>query len=483
MFQIFLTAALLLCGAYINANDTEIDALARALKAIAMAPEPLTYEQQKIMNFQLIESIKQNKSIETIQEIIKKGANVNCRSTHGMTPLHLAYWRSNLDVAKLLIEKGADVNAEDEIQESTPLFWARNFKFATPLIQNGAKLDVQDKYKNTLLHHACSTGDTEFIKFLIGKGANVNAENNVKKTPLHSACTSGDLKAVELILKEKPNVNAKSTLGITPLHEACAQDNFDIATLLITHGADVNAKDINGRMPLHEACGRSTVEAIVNRMVVIKKRTTDIAKFLVEQGSNLFTSANNGKTPWENLSKEEKATLLQSLFPLKPNVLLYPRSFLENMLFEFSQAMTNSVDSIKLDPIKEKTILNFDKGAWTKKELQLTEDERNTVLSIVKKLITLLYIGKKKFLEDIAILGKNELGFTDKELIMCAKLFTDKSPLINFLALHSQSSMKSKNYYLKNLKTIEPEPVEKKGKKKKPFYEDIKIFFKKFYEA
>ena len=133
--------------------------------------------------------------------------------------------------------------------------------------------------------------------------------------------------------------------------------------------------------------------------------------------------------------------------------------------------MTNSINSATLTDEKKRWLLKIN--------TPLEQHEKLVLISLVQKFINLLYIGQDKFCSDLFILKKNVLGFNDKELALCAKLFTDKSPLINLLAQYNQnwlSKDRMLNYFFKNLKNIVPEPMGKKTKKQRP-YKDINIFF------
>jgi len=106
--------------------------------------------------------------------------------------------------------------------------------------------------KKTVLHIVCRMGDAEIAKLLIEKGADVNAKDQDDKTPLHSASENGHLKVVDLLIKEGADVNVENkVLGETPLNFAVNKGHLDIAKLLIENKADVNVKNkIWGETPL-----------------------------------------------------------------------------------------------------------------------------------------------------------------------------------------------------------------------------------------
>ncbi|MDR2583605.1 MAG: methylmalonyl-CoA mutase family protein [Fibromonadaceae bacterium] len=90
--------------------------------------------------------------------------------------------------------------------------------------------------------------NVEVAKVLISMGANVNAKEQSGLSPLHIAVTYGNIKVAEILISNGANVNAKEDNGMTPLHIAAvakntaAGRNVEIAKILIHHGANVNAK-------------------------------------------------------------------------------------------------------------------------------------------------------------------------------------------------------------------------------------------------
>jgi len=90
--------------------------------------------------------------------------------------------------------------------------------------------------------------NVEVAKVLISMGANVNAKEQSGLSPLHLAVTYGNVKVAEILISNGANVNAKEDNGFTPLHIAAvakntaAGRNIEIAKILISNKADVNAR-------------------------------------------------------------------------------------------------------------------------------------------------------------------------------------------------------------------------------------------------
>ena len=133
------------------------------------------------------------------------------------------------------------------------------------LIQKGAKVNVKEKYGRTPLHWASVHGNLEFATLLIQKGAKLDVKNKDGETPLHLVNKSliGKLEVASLLIQKGAKVNVKEKYGRTPLHWASVHGNLEFATLLIQKGAKVNLKAKDGRTPLSIAKSKKT-ERLLN---------------------------------------------------------------------------------------------------------------------------------------------------------------------------------------------------------------------------
>jgi len=238
----------------------------------------IVFAQQDSLNRALFDAVKAN-NLERVKELIKNGADVMASNEYGYTPLHKACMnKSNFEIAKLLIEKGADVNAKlsennnDYTGYSTLHFAVKenNFKLTKLLVENGADVNAivskkakWNHYKGfSPLHVACwNENGFEIVKLLVAKGADVNArvsENNKWDykpgyNSLHFACDNENgFEIAKLLIDNGADVNTKNKNLQTPLHFSCDIENgFEIAKLLIKNGADLNAKDDDKYTALH----------------------------------------------------------------------------------------------------------------------------------------------------------------------------------------------------------------------------------------
>jgi len=104
----------------------------------------------------------------------------------------------------------------------------------------------------TLLHIAAIRLQTEIMKLLIERGADLNAVTWNGETVLHFAAKQINRPATELLLDFGMDVNRADNRGYTPLHNAARYSHSDTIALLLEHGADTHAKTTDhGDTPLH----------------------------------------------------------------------------------------------------------------------------------------------------------------------------------------------------------------------------------------
>jgi ankyrin repeat protein len=142
--------------------------------------------------------------VETVQQMLEQTPDLAHRfSQDGWTYLHQAAQLGRRDVADLLLQHGADVNAR-----------AHNGLANTPILC------------------AVIAQHTEIVALLLAHGADVNAPNSAGSTPLHKAAIGGNCSLLRLLLAHGAHVNARNTGGQTPVAHAVHLGHVEAAALL-----------------------------------------------------------------------------------------------------------------------------------------------------------------------------------------------------------------------------------------------------------
>ncbi|HYL76718.1 MAG TPA: ankyrin repeat domain-containing protein [Bryobacteraceae bacterium] len=272
-----------------------------------------------------------------LESMLKQGASANAKDNHDVTPLMYAAAAGSVEAMKLLIDKGADVNARNMF-ESTALIWsATDIKKIKLLLDHGADVNAVSKQgRTTLLLAALSDHSADIVRLLIAKGANTKVTDKLGMTtltaaamgndtetvkllidsndvnggapgmtaalalitdsPLAGAAANGNLAVVKMLLAKGANVNCVSTRdklfqvkngnillgGLTPLLLASAFGPPEVVKALLYAGADVNAKDVRGMTPLMLAVATDRQDPQIIRMLLAKGASVEAKSDLGE---------------------------------------------------------------------------------------------------------------------------------------------------------------------------------------------------------
>ena len=144
-------------------------------------------------------------SVSRFEQMFQSGKfNFKAYGNDKYTVLHYAVFMNDLDRVKLLVEKGAKVNAK-EYRGLTPLFIAannNNLEIVKYLVENGADVNAKDNVDNTAAFIAAVSGNLEMLQYLVEKGADITVKNKSNVTVLHMAVRSGNMALIKW-LEEK----------------------------------------------------------------------------------------------------------------------------------------------------------------------------------------------------------------------------------------------------------------------------------------
>ncbi|KAJ7883628.1 ankyrin repeat-containing domain protein [Mycena olivaceomarginata] len=193
-------------------------------------------------------------------------------------PLYWAAKLGFLQILLLLLEHGADVNAQGGYYgNALKAASAEGYlDLAQLLLEHGADVNAQGGHYGNALQVVSLKGRLDLAQLLLERGADVNAQGGEYKNALYAASSKGHLDLTRLLLEHGADVNAQKWED-SALDAAVNGDHLDLAWLLLEHGADVNVK------------GGSHESAL---QVVSSRGHLDFAQLLLECGA--YVNAQGG---------------------------------------------------------------------------------------------------------------------------------------------------------------------------------------------
>ncbi|XP_055640730.1 ankyrin-2-like isoform X2 [Toxorhynchites rutilus septentrionalis] len=218
--------------------------------------------------------------VDSLELLLTFGANTEARDRSGITPLMRAVrTNGNMDSVLLLLQYGADVNA---------------------------MTDARNDYR-TVLHYAVLSGNASLVTLLIKQGARVDTPAPLpepdRPSPLDLAVLRGDPTLVRILLENGANANRSNPIIGSPLHVACADNiphRVEIMKMLLSYGADPNIRVIGDigtnailRPPLAELIASNEVVTPEELRLLLKHGARVILKTQYRDSDGLLNCLNN----------------------------------------------------------------------------------------------------------------------------------------------------------------------------------------------
>ncbi|MDA0079922.1 ankyrin repeat domain-containing protein [Brachyspira hyodysenteriae] len=261
----------------------------------------------------LIPKAVQENNIEMVKYLLSIGQDIDAqRFFDGFwvdSPLKVAAENGYIEMAKFLIDEGANLNSADDYM----LYAYNNYDITKLLVDN----DVFNLNTNTTREEAIKLVKDgkyyEIEKLLLSEDSN----NIDGYDELMNAISKGDMKALEKLVKDDTDLN-KQYDKITPLGLATARNDKEMVKFLVEKGADINledgygytpliiamkyrniglAKDIIDLKPDLNAICSATGDTPLTYLVDKVKFGSDICYYLIKNGADVNKKNNNGDTP------------------------------------------------------------------------------------------------------------------------------------------------------------------------------------------
>jgi len=283
---------------------------------------------------------------EMVQELIKKGLNVNEPDDYGYTPLMKACIGDNDNGQKTveyLVTNGADINISNNSEYTALMFSVENEKLdlVKYLLSHHASINNRARYGMTELMMACKTNSLEIIKELITYGVDVNAVNIYGYTALMYACQRQHENSpiiIKYLVENKAQINVYNPMGYSPLFYACHYHSLETISYLIDHDGDILVTTTDNTSALTIVSGRNDIELvkyILNQGVNInllnqsgyspiiyacEHDNFEIVKCLIDHGANVNQNGYEGNTPLLLACKNNNLEMAQYLMEHGANI-------------------------------------------------------------------------------------------------------------------------------------------------------------------
>ncbi|XP_053162964.1 ankyrin-3 isoform X6 [Hemicordylus capensis] len=265
--------------------------------------------------------------------LLNRGAAVDFTARNDITPLHVASKRGNTNMVKLLLDRGAKIDAKTR-DGLTPLHCGARSgheQVVRMLLDRGAPILSKTKNGLSPLHMATQGDHLNCVQLLIEHNVPVDDVTNDYLTALHVAAHCGHYKVAKVLLDKKANPNAKALNGFTPLHIACKKNRIKVMELLLKHGASIQAVTESGLTPIHVAAFMGHVNIVSQLMhhgaspnttnvrgetalhMAARAGQSEVVRYLVQNGAQVEAKAKDDQTPLHISARLGKADIVQQL--------------------------------------------------------------------------------------------------------------------------------------------------------------------------
>ncbi len=179
-----------------------------------------------------------------VQMLLEKGADVNAQGGKYGNALQAASAGGHDQVVQMLLDKGADVNAQGGICGNALQAASEggHDQMLQMLLDNGADVNAQGGHYGNALQAASYGGHDQVVQMLLDKGADINAQGGHYGNALQAASYGGHDQVVQMLLDKGADINAQGGHYGNALQAASYGGHDQVVQMLLDKGADVNAQ-------------------------------------------------------------------------------------------------------------------------------------------------------------------------------------------------------------------------------------------------
>jgi len=251
-----------------------------------------------------LQAASQNGHLEVLRLLLRSGADLELEDKDGDRAVHHAAFGDEPGVMEVIAAAGADLNARNK-RRQTALHIAVNkghVGVVKTLLGLACHPSLQDSEGDTPLHDAISKKRDDMLALLLDQNADIMLTNNNGFNALHHAALRGNPSAMRVLLSKLPRpwiVDEKKDDGYTALHLASLNNHVEVAELLVHTGrANMDLQNVNMQTALHLA---------------VERQHTSIVRLLVREGANLNITDKDGDTPLHESLRHHTLSQLRQL--------------------------------------------------------------------------------------------------------------------------------------------------------------------------
>ena len=263
-----------------------------------------------------------NNNLEVAKILLEKGANANAVDISFKAPIHYAVANNNIEMIELLKEKKADITKcyQDEklkTNDIAPIHMAaeKGLEEAFEFLRGcGANINALDSRKATIIHYA-AMGDQPLIIEKYLDRAHVEAKDNEKRTAVHYAAENNACAALTKLIEKGAKIDSPDEKRIIPLMIAAKNNYKEFAAKLLDIGDYTRVQDSRKRTAIHyaaEAGSTETLQVLLNvnaegvndkdkndntpLLIAYQNDKLETFKLLIEYGADIYAKGKNGKS-------------------------------------------------------------------------------------------------------------------------------------------------------------------------------------------
>jgi serine/threonine-protein phosphatase 6 regulatory ankyrin repeat subunit B len=277
---------------YMQPDDSE---MMKWLELVIACENSLTSDvdhlQKRGVNVNLIPSnqdlsalmvVSQCGNIQMTKLLLEYGANVNLKNRNGWSALIFASESRQFEIADLLLDYGADVNLQS-YDGTSALMVSYLPKLSELFLDRGANINLKNNNGASAIFVAVQKGFIKLAKFLLEYGADVNEHDNEDTSTLMVAIKNENIETVKIFLDYGANINAQNKNMWSALMFSCQKGHAQMTKLLLEYGAEVNLQNRNGWTALM-------------LMIAGTNANFEIASLLLKYGADVNIQGSDGRS-------------------------------------------------------------------------------------------------------------------------------------------------------------------------------------------